>query len=114
MLTPDGHLKDSGGWGRGGSNRGHQNQQSENNIVFLSISQVCLHNMSDFYSYFDLEYEHNCNYDSLCVYGVKFCGNWLTGRTLKYIIAENSTFTMVFKTDEVEVKPGFEVNCLKV
>lgn len=62
-----------------------------------------------FYSHFDLEYQETCSFDSLCVYGVKFCGSWLAGRTHNYILTGNSNFTIVLKTDGSLSWTGFHV-----
>lgn len=66
-----------------------------------------------FDSHFELEYEEHCYYDSLCVYGVKFCGFWLAGQTHKHIVPANSNFTLGFIADGSVVYSGFKVNHLK-
>lgn len=77
----------------------------------LLLPSFNLTNKNDFYcSYFELEYQEACYYDSLCVYGIKFCGSWLSGRTHRYIVQANSIFTILFKSDDIVAYHGFEVN----
>jgi hypothetical protein len=61
------------------------------------------------YTSFDLEYHSACSYDYLCVYGVKYCGSWLTGETFTYIVQPFSSFTVVFRTDASVVLGGFKI-----
>lgn len=78
-------------------------------FVFTDLHVMCLF----YFSHFELEYEENCDYDSLCVYGVKFCGSWPTGQIHHYFFPAYSTFTVVFRTDYSDVLSGFKVNCMK-
>lgn len=76
------------------------------------------------HSHFQLEYDDNCGRDTLCVYGVYFCGSWLSGRTYKYFIHPYSNFTLGFysddtsdddsddSSDDLESPAGFQVKYL--
>uniref|UniRef100_A0A0B7BI34 CUB domain-containing protein n=1 Tax=Arion vulgaris TaxID=1028688 RepID=A0A0B7BI34_9EUPU len=60
---------------------------------------------------FDLEYNYQCSYDSLCVKGVKFCGNWTDQQyqTLNYGVPAYNTFTLKFTTDSSVIRSGFKI-----
>lgn len=54
----------------------------------------------------------SCSYDSLCINGVKFCGNWTKDRVFQYIVPADSSFTLDFKTDGSATYRGFQVSTL--
>ncbi|BFZ23268.1 hypothetical protein BsWGS_26306 [Bradybaena similaris] len=58
---------------------------------------------------FDIEYHKDCCYDSLCLKGVKFCGDWAAGHSFVYVVPASSTFTIAFNTDESKIGRGFEM-----
>jgi hypothetical protein len=60
------------------------------------------------YSAFALE-NYNCQFDSLCVNGVTFCGDWLTRRTVHNILPPFQTLTLSLKTDGIIGLSGFQV-----
>ncbi|XP_013076793.2 uncharacterized protein LOC106063030 [Biomphalaria glabrata] len=60
---------------------------------------------------FDLEMAldfGSCDYDWLCVNGVKFCGDWASRRVFEYLVPAHKTFTLYFSTDVAITKTGFE------
>uniref|UniRef100_A0A2C9LXX6 CUB domain-containing protein n=1 Tax=Biomphalaria glabrata TaxID=6526 RepID=A0A2C9LXX6_BIOGL len=62
------------------------------------------------FSEFQLENQQTaCSFDSLCIYGVKFCGSWATGRVFQYILPSNSNFTLDFLTDSSGTFRGFDI-----
>ncbi|BFZ18909.1 hypothetical protein BsWGS_21948 [Bradybaena similaris] len=58
---------------------------------------------------FQVESHDTCVWDSLCVGGATFCGQWLTRSRLDFILPEYSTFTISFLTDGSEVGRGFKI-----
>lgn len=71
-------------------------------------------NLSFILSSFALELQSSCLFDSLCVYGVKFCGNWLAQQRFDYILPPGSPLTLHLTTDESDVDTGFEVYFINV
>ncbi|CAG5123498.1 unnamed protein product, partial [Candidula unifasciata] len=61
---------------------------------------------------FDLESDALCRYDSLCLHGVPYCGNWLTGFVFSNILPALSTSTIVFKTDDSVTSSGFKITVI--
>ncbi|KAH9524282.1 hypothetical protein Btru_054027 [Bulinus truncatus] len=78
------------------------------NVVFRTQDKPLL--ISVFFRAFNVEYQNRtCSYDKLCVYGVRFCGNWTAGQTFDYLVPSNKTFTLNFETDLQISAPGFEL-----
>lgn len=67
-----------------------------------------------FYSDFNVEYEAQCIFDSLCINGVKYCGTWLTRSVFQNILPAHSYFTLDFITDNANKRTGFEVSIIQI
>ncbi|XP_055862832.1 uncharacterized protein LOC106058571 [Biomphalaria glabrata] len=58
----------------------------------------------------DLElYIVMCDFDYLCINGVRYCGNWASGNVFQYILPAYNEFTLNFKTDYSVNARGFDI-----
>ncbi|XP_013085600.2 uncharacterized protein LOC106070292 [Biomphalaria glabrata] len=90
-------------------NFGSSNRYPNNLQCFLELKTQTHAVVIEFkFIAFDVQLSENCQADSLCMYGVKFCGDWLVDRYYRYIIPENSSFTLVFISDGDIPAPGFK------
>ncbi|KAK6967696.1 deleted in malignant brain tumors 1 protein, partial [Biomphalaria glabrata] len=77
-------------------------------FTFKTVSQPVLLNIRIDTFYLEPEMS-SCSYDSLCINGVKFCGNWTKDRVFQYIVPADSSFTLDFKTDGSATYRGFQL-----
>ncbi|KAH9524287.1 hypothetical protein Btru_054053 [Bulinus truncatus] len=74
-------------------------------VISTGLQAVVIHFQ---FSSFDVELKSDCGADMLCMGGVKFCGDWLTGTSVEFMVPWNSTFTVIFQSNSEITRPGFK------
>ncbi|BFZ18955.1 hypothetical protein BsWGS_21993 [Bradybaena similaris] len=60
-------------------------------------------------STFQTEANTPCTMDYLCIHGIKFCGQWVAGNEFQFIVPENKTLTLFFRSDGSNSGSGFNI-----